>query len=136
MPNKERVSLSIEPELLSRLDRLIERSGGNRSEVLRDLIRDRLIQEAWVGSDEVDAVATVTLIYDHAKRELADRMLEVGHDHHDVVVASMHVHLDKHSCLEVLALRGRPPQLRQIADQLIGMKGVQHGQLFMSRADP
>ena len=137
MPEKERVSLAIEPELLSRFDALIERSGhGNRSEAVRDLIRGRLIEEEWVSSVSGDAVATVTLVYDHSKRDLADRLLEVGHDNHGAIMASMHVHLDHDNCLEVIALRGKPRTLRSIADHLIGMKGVKHGKVVMSSADP
>lgn len=136
MSEKERVSLAIEPELLSRFDEVIERSGGNRSEALRDLIRNRLIEEEWVSSASGDAVATVTLVYDHSKRDLADRLLEVGHDNHDAIMATMHVHLDHDNCLEVIALRGKPKKLRSIADSLIGMKGVKHGKVVMSSADP
>ena len=136
MSEKERVSLAIEPELLARFDQLIGQSGGNRSEAVRDLIRNRLIEQEWVSASSGDAVATVTLVYDHSKRDLADRLLEVGHDHHHCILASMHVHLDHDNCLEVIALRGRPPELRAIADNLIGMKGVKHGKVVVSSADP
>jgi CopG family nickel-responsive transcriptional regulator len=137
MPEMERVSLAIEPELLARFDALVDRSGhGNRSEALRDLIRGRLIEEEWVSSNRREAVATVTLVYDHTKRDLADRLLEVGHDNHDAIVASLHVHLDHHNCLEVIALRGKPGVLRGIADHLIGMKGVKHGKAVLSSGAP
>ncbi|MCB9655809.1 MAG: nickel-responsive transcriptional regulator NikR [Deltaproteobacteria bacterium] len=135
MSEKERVSLAIEPELLARFDEVIERSGGNRSEAVRDLIRNRLIEEAWVSSATGNAVATVTLVYDHTKRDLADRMLEIGHDNHDAIMATMHVHLDHDNCLEVIALQGKPKKLRAIADSLIGLKGVKHGKVVMSHAD-
>ena len=108
----------------------------NRSEAVRDLIRNRLIEEEWVGPADGDAVATVTLVYDHSQRELADQLLEVGHQHHDSVMASMHVHLDHDNCLEVIALRGQPKILRRIADHLIGMKGVKHGKVVVSSAAP
>lgn len=136
MSDKERVSLAIEPELLARFDALIEPSGGNRSEAVRDLIRGRLIEEDLAGSSGGNAIATVTLVYDHTKRELADRLLEVGHDNHGAIVASMHVHLDHDNCLEVIALRGTAKKLRAIANHLIGMKGVKHGKLVLSSADP
>ncbi len=137
MPAIERVSLAIEDDLLSRFDALVERTGHrNRSEAVRDLIRNRLVEEEWVSSSEGDAVATVTLVYDHAKRELADQLLGVGHQHHDQIVATMHVHLDHQHCLEVIALRGKPANLRRIADHLIGMKGVKHGKLVVSNASP
>ncbi len=136
MSERERVSLAIEPELLSRFDQVIERSGGNRSEAVRDLIRNRLIEEEWVSSASGDTVATVTLVYDHGKRDLADRLLDVGHDHHDAVLATLHVHLDHETCLEVIALRGKPEQLRAIADSLMGMKGVKHGKVVTSSTAP
>ena len=89
-----------------------------------------------MSSSRGDAVATVTLVYDHSKRDLADRLLEVGHDNHGAIMASMHVHLDHDNCLEVVALRGDPKNLRAIADHLIGMKGVKHGKVVLSSADP
>ena len=137
MAKIERVSLAIERKLLSRFDALVERSGHqNRSEAVRDLIRNRLIEEEWVGPAGGDAVATVTLVYDHSQRELADQLLEVGHHHHDSVMATMHVHLDHDHCLEVIALRGQHKVLRRIANHLIGMKGVKHGKVVVSSVAP
>jgi CopG family nickel-responsive transcriptional regulator len=133
----ERVSLAIESDLLSRFDALIEKSGhANRSEAMRDLMRNRLIEEEWATSTTGEVVATVTLVYDHTKRELADRLLEVGHDHHGAIIATLHVHLDHDNCLEIVALRGKPKQIRHIADHLIGMKGVKHGKVVLSSANP
>ena len=135
MSDLERITIAIEPELLQRFDALIERSGhGNRSEAMRDLIRDRLIDEELSGSVKGQAVATVTLIYEHGKRELADRLMSAGHQHHHEIVASMHVHLDHDNCLEVVALRGKAQSLRHIADHLIGMKGVKHGKVVITSA--
>jgi CopG family nickel-responsive transcriptional regulator len=120
----ERISLAF--------DALVARSGaGNRSEAIRDLIRKRLVEDAWERGRR-EAVASLTLVYDHGKRDLADRITATGHDHHHEVLATMHVHLDHDACLEVMALRGRPSELRHIADHLIGLKGVKHGQLVMS----
>ena len=136
MSETERVSLAIEGDLLSRFDASIERSGHrNRSEAVRDLIRNRLIEEEWLSATK-NAVATVTLVYDHTKRELADHLLEVGHEHHGAVLATLHVHLDHDNCLEIVALRGKPKQLRQIADHLIGMKGVKHGKVVVTSSNP
>jgi len=130
----ERVSLAIEKRLLGRFDRLLGRRGlGNRSEAIRDLIRRRLVEEeALAGSGEV--VASLTLVYDHEQRELSDRLVATGHHHHARVLSAMHVHLDDRMCLEVMALRGKAAELRLFADQLIGLKGVKHGQLVMSSA--
>jgi CopG family nickel-responsive transcriptional regulator len=130
----ERVSLAIEKDLLRRFDRLLGRRGlGNRSEAMRDLIRRRLVEEeALAGRGEV--VASLTLVYDHAQRELSDRLVASGHHHHARVLSAMHVHLDDRMCLEVMALRGTPAELRHFADHLIGLKGVKHGQLVTSSA--
>ena len=128
----ERVSLAIEKTLLRRFDRLLDKRGlGNRSEAIRDLIRRRLVEEeALAGRGE--AVASLTLVYDHEQRELSDRLIASGHHHKARVLSSMHVHLDDRMCLEVIALRGTPAELRHFADHLIGLKGVKHGQLVMS----
>jgi CopG family nickel-responsive transcriptional regulator len=130
----ERVSLAIEKSLLRRFDRLLDRRGlGNRSEAIRDLIRRRLVEEEdFAGRGEV--VASLTLVYDHAQRELSARLVATGHHHHARVLSAMHVHLDDRMCLEVMALRGTPAVLRHFADHLIGLKGVKHGQLVVSSA--
>ncbi len=130
----ERISLAVEKDLVRRFDALVERAGmGNRSEAIRDLIRKRLVEEEWERGKK-DAVASLTLVYDHGKRELADRLVEAGHEHHHQVLATLHVHLDRDLCLEVMALRGKPAELRRISEYLIGLKGVRHGQLAMSSA--
>jgi CopG family transcriptional regulator, nickel-responsive regulator len=130
----ERVSLAIERDLLRRFDRLLARRRlGNRSEAVRDLIRRRLVEEANEGG-RGEAVASLTLVYDHAQRELSDRLVASGHHSHARVLSTMHVHLDERMCLEVMALRGKPADLRQFADHLIGLKGVKHGQLVLSAA--
>jgi CopG family nickel-responsive transcriptional regulator len=132
MSDLERVSLAIEKDLIERFDALVARDGkANRSEAIRDLIRARLVEEEIaVGRGEM--VASVTIVYDHHKRELADRLLSVGHDHHKAVLASMHVHLDEVNCLEVVALRGKGKDVRHLAEHLIGMKGVKHGKLVLT----
>jgi CopG family nickel-responsive transcriptional regulator len=130
----ERVSLAIEGDLLRRFDRLLERRRlGNRSEAVRDLIRRRLVEEEGA-SDRREAVATLTLVYDHEQRELAERLVGAGHRHHARVLSTLHVHLDDRLCLEVMALRGKPTELRHFADHLIGLKGVKHGELVVSSA--
>jgi CopG family nickel-responsive transcriptional regulator len=130
----ERVSLAIEKDLLRRFDRLLRGRGlGNRSEAMRDLIRRRLVEEDTV-TGRAEAVASLTLVYDHAQRELSERLVASGHHHHARVLSTMHVHLDERMCLEVMALRGKPADLRHFADRLIGLKGVKHGRLVMSSA--
>jgi len=130
----ERVSLAIERRLLQRFDSLLRRrSLGNRSEAMRDLIRRCLVEEDTVADGE-EAVASLTLVYDHGQRELSDRLVASGHHHQARVLSTMHVHLDERMCLEVMALRGSPAELRHFASHLIGLKGVKHGQLVMSSA--
>ena len=98
----------------------------NRSEALRDLIRASLVEEQWeTGAGEV--VGTVTLVYDHHASDLAERLTESQHSHHEEIVSTLHVHLDAHHCLEVVVLRGAAADLKRIADGLIGTKGVKHG---------
>jgi CopG family nickel-responsive transcriptional regulator len=129
----ERVSLAIERDLLKRFDALLERRDlGNRSEAVRDLIRRRLVEEEAGGDEEV--VGTLTLVYDHGQRELTDRLVEAGHHHQARVLSTLHVHLDDRLCLEVQALRGTPAELRHLADHVLGLKGVKHGQLVVSSA--
>jgi CopG family nickel-responsive transcriptional regulator len=129
----ERVSLAIEKELLRRFDALLKRGNlGNRSEAMRDLIRRRLVEDEAGGEGEV--VGTLTLVYDHGQRELTDRLVEAGHHHHARVLSTLHVHLDDRLCLEVQALRGSHAELRHLADHILGLKGVKHGQLVVSSA--
>jgi CopG family nickel-responsive transcriptional regulator len=93
---------------------------------LRDLIRESLVREQWeLGS--ADAVGTLTLVYNHDVRELADKLTDLQHEHYRRIVSTLHVHLDPHHCLEVLVLRGRAAELKAIADRLIGTRGVKHG---------
>ncbi len=128
----ERISLTIEKSLLARFDRwLHKRHLSNRSEAVRDLIRGRLVEDE-AGEGRGDAVASLTLIYDHEQRELSDRLIDTGHHHQARVLSTMHVHLDERLCLEVLALRGGAADLRHLADHLLGLKGVKHGRLVIS----
>lgn len=127
MPGITRFGVSLDERLLARFDRLIERKGyPNRSEAIRDLIRESLVREQWELGTE-NAVGTITLIFDHETRELADRLTDLQHEHYDKIVSTLHVHLDSHHCLEVLILRGRAADIKAIADRLIGTRGVKHG---------
>ena len=129
MTGLTRFGISIPTKLLRRFDALIARQGyTNRSEALRDLVRDRLVEEEWkAGKGEV--VGTVTLVYDHHVRELTQKLTELQHYHHTEILSTLHIHLDEHHCLEVLAVKGKSMEVRRIADQLIGTKGVKHGKL-------
>ena len=122
-----RFGVSLDEKLLAKFDRLIGKKGyANRSEAIRDLIRDSLVREQWELGD-ADAVGTLTLVYDHETRELEERLTELQHAHYQSIVSTLHVHLDPHHCLEVLVLRGKAAQLKSIADKLIGTRGVKHG---------
>ena len=123
-----RFSVSIEQELLDRFLRIAKKRGwGNRSEALRNLIRDAMVREEWEADAEI--VGTITLVYDHHKRELSDKLTSIQHDHHDAVLSATHIHLDHDNCLEMIAVRGTATQVQKIADALIGTKGVKHGKL-------
>jgi CopG family transcriptional regulator, nickel-responsive regulator len=136
MPDLERISITIEPELLDRFDRLLASSKlGNRSEALRDLIRRRLDEEAAFDDDH-EAAGALTMLYQHGRRELEERITGIGHDHHETVRASLHVHLDHHHCLEVIALRGPAGRLRRLATAMGGLKGVHGSRLALVPAPP
>jgi CopG family transcriptional regulator, nickel-responsive regulator len=127
-----RFGISIDDKLLESFDQLIEEKGYmNRSEAIRDLIRGALVEQKWEEGD-AETVGTVTLVYNHHVRDLSDKLTEQQHAHHDQVISALHVHLDAHNCLEVLVLRGKARDVKKIADELIGVKGVKHGKLVMT----
>ena len=127
-----RIGIALDSDLLQRFDDSIAKSGyTNRSEAFRDLIRDRLVAERTAMPDAT-VVGTVTLIYDHHVPDLPSKLMDLQHEHHDMVVSTSHAHLDHDSCLEVLIVHGKAAQVEQFADRLIGMKGVQHGRLVMT----
>jgi len=122
-----RFGVSIDARLLERFDRLIADKGYvNRSEAVRDLVRAALVEEEW-RRGEGETVGTVTLVYDHHQSDLADRLTDYQHAHHERVLSTLHIHLDADNCLEVVVLRGPADELRRLADALIGTKGVRHG---------
>lgn len=132
MGDLTRTGVAIDSDLLNRFDRFIEKQGySNRSEAFRDLIRDRLINAA-VENPEAVVVGSITLIYNHHSRLLPDKLTRLQHDHHDLVIATTHAHLDHHTCLEVLVVRGKSKEVQRLADLLIGTKGVHHGKVVMS----
>ena len=134
MAELTRTGVAIDAELLARFDQFISKQGYiNRSEAFRDLIRDRLVGAA-VESPEALVIGTATLLYDHHSRLLPNKLMEIQHDHHDLIIATTHAHLDHHACLEVLVVKGQSKRVRKLADLLIGTKGVQHGRLVMSSA--
>jgi len=122
-----RFGVSMDKGLLDSFDTLIGDKGyANRSEAVRDLIREALVEEQW-RDDHALAVGTVTLVYDHHFTDLADKLTEHQHDHHEAIISSLHVHLDAHHCLEVVILKGQVSKISRLAYELIGTKGVKHG---------
>lgn len=126
-----RFGVSLEKELLEKFDRRIkDKSYTNRSEAIRDLIRQDLVEKEW---KEGNAVAgAVTLIYDHHKRELVNRLMDIQHDFGGLIISSQHIHLDHDNCLEIIAVKGSPKDVQKLADSLSAVKGVKHGTLNMS----
>jgi len=130
MSNLVRISLSIEDTLLDKLEKMVSHKGyNNRSEFVRDMIRDNLVLEEWNSASEV--VATINMIYDHFKRELSKKITELQHAHHDIVLASTHVHLTEHICAEMIMVKGAAAEVRELADELRQQKGVLHSGLIM-----
>jgi CopG family nickel-responsive transcriptional regulator len=134
MADLVRFGISIPGPLLESFDGLIAGAGyPNRSEAIRDLIRNRLVEAAWEGGSG-EMIGTLTLVYDHHVHELGDALTDVQHQHHAAILSTLHIHLDAHLCLEVLVVRGTVPVIKRIADALIGMRGVKHGKLTVTSA--
>lgn len=129
MADLTRVSISLEEPLLDAFDKHIAGRGyANRSEAIRDLIRDRLVHEQS-GSATGEVVAVVTLVYDHHARELAAKLIDKQHHHHELVVSSLHVHLGERHCLEVTILRGLAKNVKLLGNDLLATRGVLHGEI-------
>lgn len=132
--NLVRFGVSMPSELLKEFDRYISvRNYENRSEAIRDLIRDKLVEKEWVELGEgTDVVGAITFVYDHHKRELVNALLEVQHNFSAHVLASQHIHLDHDHCLEVTIVRGKTDTVRNLAYKIKSMKGVMHCALSMT----
>jgi CopG family transcriptional regulator, nickel-responsive regulator len=135
MPIIVRFSVSLEDDLLEQFDEYC-RIGqfATRSEAIRQLIRERLTAQAWA-ADCRDAAGTLTLVYDHHRPQLRDRLTKLQHDNTDLVISTMHAHLTHDLCLEVIALRGPAERLLKIASRLRGLKGILKGELVMASAE-
>ena len=132
MTNTTRFGVSIDDALLEDFDRLCAANGyANRSEALRDLMRDALMRRAMELGD-AEAAGTLTLIYDHHTSGLTQKLTEIQHHAPVHVVATLHVHLDHDTCLEVLVLRGQGRMVHEFAQKLLAIKGVAHGKLTMT----
>lgn len=129
MHRLSRFGVSLDEDLLTVFDHSIAGTGyQNRSEAIRDLIRDHLIQKKIAHGDS-EVVGVVTLVYDHRVHRLSDALADMQHRAQVTVNASLHIHLDEHNCLEVIVIRGRGDKVHEIAGKLIATKGVQNGKL-------
>ena len=131
MPDLARISLTIDAPLLERLERIMAASGyRNRSEFVRDMVREQIVQRDW--EDGREALATITLLYKHDQHGLSDKLADVQHHHHREVLVTTHIHLDEARCAEVIVLRGKASSLAHIADELRKQRGVLHAALSIS----
>ncbi|MBU1124997.1 MAG: nickel-responsive transcriptional regulator NikR [Candidatus Omnitrophica bacterium] len=126
-----RFGVSLEEELLKKFDSLLHRKRyTNRSEAIRDLIREDLVRQEWQGDGEISGA--ITLIYDHHKRELLEKITDIQHHYQKAIISTQHIHLDHHNCLEIIAVKGDAKKAQELADTLRSIKGVKHGTLSMS----
>ncbi len=126
-----RFGVSLEKGLLEKFNRLIrERNYTNRSEALRDLIRQELVKKEWFEGKEI--AGTITLIYNHHKRELLNKITDIQHDFQKVIISMQHIHLDYNNCLEIIAIKGTPKEAQKLVATLKSIKGVKHGTLSMT----
>jgi CopG family nickel-responsive transcriptional regulator len=136
MADLTRISISLETALLAAFDQSNTAKGyPTRSEAIRDLIRERLIREEGARGGPGEQVAVVTLVYDHHARELAARLIDKQHHHHELVVSTLHVHLGERHCLEVSVLRGAAAEVRHLGEELLATKGVLHGELTFTSGE-
>ncbi len=127
-----RFGVSLDSDLLDKFDQLCEeQSYQTRSEAIRDLIRNTLVHKEWEDTEN-EIAGTLTLVYDHHQSQLAQRLAELQHETYEVILSSLHVHLDRHNCLEVIVLRGPAEIVRRLGQKLISTKGVKHGKLSLT----
>jgi CopG family transcriptional regulator, nickel-responsive regulator len=127
-----RFTVSVPGDLARQLDRMTREKGyANRSTAVAGMIRDQLVEHRQNTGDH-ELAGTITLVYDHHKQHVQAALTDIQHDHHDVIISTLHVHLDHHNCLEVLVVRGKAGMVKKIADELIAAKGVKHGKLTVT----
>lgn len=126
-----RFGISLDGDLSQKFDARLRKKGySNRSEAIRDLIRQDLVDQEWSEGSEV--AGAITLIYDHHKRELLNKITDIQHDFQRGIISAQHIHLDHHNCLEIIAIKGDPVEVKKLADTLKAVKGVKHATLSMS----
>lgn len=128
-----RFGVSLEKEFLDSLDDyVLQNKLSNRSQAIRQLINRNLVRKKWASNDIV--AGSVTLVYDHHKRNLSSRLTNIQHDHHELILSLQHFHLDHSLCMEIIAVKGRASEISELADKLIAVKGINHGQITMTMA--
>ena len=126
-----RFGVSLPKDLINKFDRLIKQKNyTNRSKAFADLIRQELVKREWQGNKEI--AGAITLIYDHHRRELLNKITDVQNDFQKVIISTQHIHLDHNNCLEIVAIKGSPKQAQKLTDILQSIKGVKHATLNMS----
>ena len=131
MSQLTRFGVSLEKELLGKFDRLIGEKGyPNRSEAIRDLIRENLVKKEWTGDREV--AGAITLVYNHARRELVNKLTDIQHQYHHLIISTQHIHLDHDNCLEIVVVKGKPKDAENLCFRLKSTKGVKHAALTMT----
>ncbi|MEA1997334.1 MAG: nickel-responsive transcriptional regulator NikR [Gemmatimonadota bacterium] len=127
-----RFGISIDEGLAGLFDGHIRKEGySNRSEAVRDLIREHLVADRWRLDDTI-GVASLSMVFDHHQRDLSETLNQIQHDHHELIISNLHVHIDHDNCLEVIILKGRNRRIKELADKLLATRGVKHGELTMT----
>ena len=128
-----RFSVAMPESLLIKFDELVARRGiaKNRSEVVRDLVRDALVRDAS-GVPGTEVVGTLTIVFDHHATDVQEKLHDIQHDHYESIVSTMHIHIDQHRCIEVIVLRGETTLVQQISNLVLGTKGVMSGKLVLT----
>jgi len=127
-----RFGVSMPEDLLEKFDGIIEEKGyANRSEAIRDLVRDFIVRHEWEEEDK-EVAGTITIVYNHDEADVVKELLDMQHDYVNEIISSLHVHMDKHNCLEVIVVKGKASKIKRIAERLISLKGVKHGKLVMT----
>lgn len=128
-----RFGISIDQELSEKFDRYVsDRRYATRSEAIRDLIRDALIQQKIELSADAEALGSLTLIYDHHARNLTREMNALQHDFHELILSVMHLHVSHDDCMEIIALRGKTSDIEKLSHALLSLKGIKNGKLFLT----
>jgi CopG family nickel-responsive transcriptional regulator len=130
-----RLTVSLEEKLLEKFEKFIEEKGYlSRSEAIRDLIRAALIEKDL--KPESFAFGTITVVYDHHQKDLVDKLTEIGHNYLENIISTMHIHIDHHHCLEIIAVKGRVKEIKELTDKITSLKGVKHSKLVFTGIEP